>query len=123
MRRVRAGGETDKGKLMGLIWASSYFIGLIKVTATSLIYLRLYKSKSREALRCLCRRVLKMHFADDPIKVVDGIQLQCKLAIDGKKRKPLGQDVGAEPGPMGGGYGVPGARSGPYRISIISSYL
>ncbi|WZZ07623.1 hypothetical protein YC2023_093544 [Brassica napus] len=31
--------------------------------------------------------------AHDPIKVVDGIQLQCKLAIDGKKGKPLGQDV------------------------------
>lgn len=62
MRRVRAGGETDKGKLMGLIWASSYFIGLIKVTSTSLIYLRLYKSKSREALRSsLCIRVLKVH--------------------------------------------------------------
>lgn len=59
--RVRAGGETDKGELMGLIWAASYFIGLIKVTSTSLIYLRLYKSKSRKALRCLCIRVLKVH--------------------------------------------------------------
>ena len=60
--------------------------------------------------------------ADDHIKVVDGIQLQCKLAIDGKKGKPLGQDVAAGPGPMGGGYGVPGAGSGPYRMPPRSMF-
>ncbi|KAH0895106.1 hypothetical protein HID58_057535, partial [Brassica napus] len=60
--------------------------------------------------------------ADDPIKVVDGIKLQCKLAIDGKKGKPLGQDVAAGPGPMGGGYGVPGAGSGPYRMPPRSMF-
>ncbi|KAG5387839.1 hypothetical protein IGI04_029380 [Brassica rapa subsp. trilocularis] len=87
--REREGGETDKGELMGLIWASSYFIGLIKSSEGAL--------------------------ADDPIKVVDGIQLQCKLAINGKTWKPLGQDVAAGPGPMGGGYG---AGSGPYSLCL-----
>ncbi|KAL0853403.1 hypothetical protein Bca101_058555 [Brassica carinata] len=33
----------------------------------------------------------------DPTKVVDGTHLQCKLAIDGKKVKPLGQDGGGGP--------------------------
>ncbi|KAG7595079.1 RNA recognition motif domain [Arabidopsis thaliana x Arabidopsis arenosa] len=63
----------------------------------------------------------------EPMKVVDGKNLQCKLAIDGKKGKPPGQDGGAgvghghghgdgmgmvpPPGPYGaagGGHGGPG---------------
>ncbi|KAJ4866022.1 UBP1-associated protein 2C [Raphanus sativus] len=34
----------------------------------------------------------------DPTKVVDGTHLQCKLAIEGKKGKLLGQDGGSGPG-------------------------
>ncbi|KAL1195780.1 UBP1-associated protein 2C [Cardamine amara subsp. amara] len=62
----------------------------------------------------------------EPIKVVDGKNLHCKLAIDGKKGKTQGQDsVGhghgdgmgmvPPPGPYGtagGGHGGPGGLSG-----------
>ncbi|CAL9218783.1 unnamed protein product [Arabidopsis halleri] len=67
----------------------------------------------------------------EPMKVVDGKNLQCKLAIDGKKGKPPGQDGGAgvghghghgdgmgmvpPPGPYGaagGGHGGPGGMGG-----------
>ncbi|EOA40513.1 hypothetical protein CARUB_v10009243mg [Capsella rubella] len=67
----------------------------------------------------------------EPMKVVDGKNLQCKLAIDGKKGKPPGQDGGAgvghghghgdgmgmvpPPGPYGvagGGHGGPGGLGG-----------
>ncbi|XP_052202320.1 UBP1-associated protein 2C-like [Diospyros lotus] len=53
----------------------------------------------------------------DPIKTIDGHQVMCKLAVDGKKGKagPPTGDVGTgvpPPGPMPGslntGYGVPG---------------
>lgn len=40
----------------------------------------------------------------EPMKVVDGKNLQCKLAIDGKKGKPPGQDGGAGVG-HGHGHG------------------
>ncbi|KAJ4896735.1 UBP1-associated protein 2C [Raphanus sativus] len=46
----------------------------------------------------------------DPTKVVDGKHLQCKLAIDGKKGKPQGQDGGAGVG----GHGGHGDGPGPY---------
>jgi heterogeneous nuclear ribonucleoprotein A1/A3 len=55
----------------------------------------------------------------DPMKVIDGKHLQCKLAIDGKKGKPPGQN-GAGPGhghgdgmgmvPPPGPYNAPGAH-------------
>lgn len=52
----------------------------------------------------------------DPVKNIDGHQVMCKLAEDGKKRKP-GGDVGAAVPPVGpvslnSGYGVPGGGFG-----------
>ncbi|XP_009144782.1 UBP1-associated protein 2C [Brassica rapa] len=67
----------------------------------------------------------------DPTKVVDGKHLQCKLAIDGKKGKPPGQDGGAGPGGHGQGDGmgmVPppgpyaGAHGGPGGMGPYGGY-
>ncbi|KAE9461926.1 hypothetical protein C3L33_06158, partial [Rhododendron williamsianum] len=57
----------------------------------------------------------------DPAKNIDGHQVMCKLAEDGKRRKPSG-DVGAGvppvgsvgPGSLNSGYGVPGGGPGGY---------
>ncbi|XP_057506450.1 UBP1-associated protein 2C-like [Actinidia eriantha] len=45
----------------------------------------------------------------DPIKTIDGHQMNCKLANDGKKGKP---EMGAAPGGVQGPVGVPGEAQG-----------
>nr|XP_043622008.1 UBP1-associated protein 2C [Erigeron canadensis]XP_043622009.1 UBP1-associated protein 2C [Erigeron canadensis] len=54
----------------------------------------------------------------DPVKNIDGHQVMCKMATDGKKGKPGGGGVGdatppigSMPGSMNSGYGLPGGRS------------
>ncbi|ESQ30095.1 hypothetical protein EUTSA_v10011518mg [Eutrema salsugineum] len=70
----------------------------------------------------------------DPVKVIDGKNLQCKLAIDGKKGKPPGQDGVAGPGhghghgdgmgmvPPPGPYGAAGGHSGPGGLGAYGGY-
>ncbi|GFY88972.1 RNA-binding (RRM/RBD/RNP motifs) family protein [Actinidia rufa] len=58
----------------------------------------------------------------DPMKTIDGHQVMCKLAVDGKKAKPgvpnsggpqgPTGDVGPAPGSMNTGYGVAGGYGG-----------
>ncbi|KAL8510130.1 hypothetical protein ACS0TY_017086 [Phlomoides rotata] len=49
----------------------------------------------------------------DPIKTIDGHQLSCKLAIDGKRGKPSGAGVGAA-NQMGNGDGMGAIPGGQY---------
>lgn len=61
----------------------------------------------------------------DPVKSIDGHQLNCKLAIDGKKGKPGTGDTGVNQGGREGNTGGPGGLAGHYGgsgASRISGY-